>query len=80
VFDRTTTYFEIESEDEDDLRVSGNSKDERPDRPQVLIGMAVTKEGIPGPRFAAGTLRTTLRIRRSSARSKTTSGSGAFTA
>jgi len=28
-------------------RKYGNSKDHRPDRPQAVIGMAVTKEGIP---------------------------------
>jgi transposase len=45
LFDTTSTYFEIEAED--DLRRYGHSKDHRPDRPQVVVGMAVTKEGIP---------------------------------
>ena len=47
---------EDEEEDEDELdgevvakgfRAFGHSKDHRPDLPQVVIGMAVTKEGIP---------------------------------
>jgi Transposase DDE domain len=68
-FDTTSTYFEIETDeedlddedlDEDDrepvgdaslteagVRRLGHSKDHRPDRPQVVIGLAVTREGIP---------------------------------
>jgi transposase len=60
-FDTTSTYFETESadlDDEDDdqaagaggdgpLRRQGHSKDHRPDLPQVIIGLAVTREGIP---------------------------------
>jgi len=48
-FDTTSTYFEIEEEDEgeDGFRKRGHSKDERPDRPQAVIGLAVTREGIP---------------------------------
>jgi hypothetical protein len=53
-FDTTSTYFEIEEADELDgdsegeaLRRFGHSKDHRPDRPQVVIGLAVTREGIP---------------------------------
>jgi Transposase DDE domain len=53
-FDTTSTYFEIEEEDDsaDDpdseaLRRFGHSKDYRPDRPQVVIGLAVTRTGIP---------------------------------
>jgi transposase len=60
-FDTTSTYFETESadlDDEDDdqaagaggdgpLRRQGHSKDHRPDLPQVVIGLAVTREGIP---------------------------------
>jgi hypothetical protein len=45
LFDTTSTYFETEADD--GFRVFGNSKDHRPDLPQVVIGMAVTKEGIP---------------------------------
>ena len=60
-FDTTSTYFEVcvddpdeESDDEDQaaaaarqLRRLGHSKDHRPDLPQVVIGLAVTREGIP---------------------------------
>ncbi len=45
LFDTTSTYFE--TEDDDEFRRFGHSKDSRPDRPQVVIGLAVTKEGIP---------------------------------
>jgi hypothetical protein len=47
LFDTTSTYFEIPVEREDGFRVFGNSKDQRPDLPQVVVGFAVTKEGIP---------------------------------
>ncbi len=48
-FDTTSTYMEIEEEDGDKegMRRYGHSKDRRPDLPQVVIGLAVTKEGIP---------------------------------
>jgi hypothetical protein len=62
-FDTTSTYFETEPwEDLDDdevaagapagagegpLRRQGHSKDHRPDLPQVVLGLAVTREGIP---------------------------------
>lgn len=61
-FDTTSTYFELEPDedaaDEEDespgasaeegpLRRLGHSKDHRPDLPQVVIGLAVTREGIP---------------------------------
>ena len=46
-FDTTSTYLEMDEEDEDGLRKYGHSKDKRPDLPQVVIGLAVTKEGIP---------------------------------
>lgn len=48
-FDTTSTYFETEEEDEgeDALRRRGHSKDHRPDLPQVVIGLAVTRDGIP---------------------------------
>ena len=45
LFDTTSTYFE--TEDDDDFRRYGKSKDHRPDRPQTVIGLAVTREGIP---------------------------------
>jgi len=46
-FDTTSTYVETEEEDEGGLRRYGHSKDKRPDLPQIVIGLAVTKEGIP---------------------------------
>src|SRR5579875_1359622 len=45
--DTTATYFEVEAEDEEGIRRFGHSKDHRQDRPQVVIGLAVTKRGIP---------------------------------
>jgi transposase len=44
-FDTTSTYFE--TEDPDEFRKFGKSKDSRPDLPQIVIGLAVTREGIP---------------------------------
>ena len=44
-FDTTSTYFHTEEEDE--LRRRGHSKDERPGNPQVVIALAVTRQGIP---------------------------------
>jgi transposase len=52
-FDTTSVYFEVEDEDEGEegsdggLRRRGHSRDHRPDLPQALIGLAVTREGIP---------------------------------
>lgn len=51
-FDTTSTYFEVEEEDPDSdeqpgLRKRGHSKDHRPDLPQAVIGLAVTRDGIP---------------------------------
>jgi len=48
-FDTTSTYFERDAEEsgEDAFGVYGHSKDHRPDLPQIVIGLAVTKEGIP---------------------------------
>ena len=46
-FDTTSTYFEIDHNDEDNLKQYGYSKDKRGDLPQIVIGLAVTKEGIP---------------------------------
>jgi transposase len=60
--DTTTASFEIDGEDEDvagdagdqggddavaGLRKRGRSKDERPNQAQVVIGFAVTRDGIP---------------------------------
>jgi hypothetical protein len=57
-FDTTSTYFERDEPEQDlvdqdgnvirqAFRVRGHSKDHRPDLPQVVIGMAVTRTGIP---------------------------------
>jgi transposase len=49
-FDTTSTYFERDTEDPGDgggFRRYGHSKDHRPDLPQIVIGLAVTREGIP---------------------------------
>jgi transposase len=45
----TSTYFERDEEDggDDGFRRYGKSKDHRDDLPQVVIGLAVTREGIP---------------------------------
>jgi Transposase DDE domain len=47
-FDTTSTYFERDEEEPDGgFRRYGHSKDRRGDLPQVVIGLAVTREGIP---------------------------------
>ena len=60
-FDTTSTYFEVDVDEdagdeeesadepasEGPLRRLGHSKDHRPDLPQVVIGLAVTRAGIP---------------------------------
>ena len=53
-FDTTSTYFETDVADPGDgddavvgFRSYGKSKDHRPDLPQIVIGMAVTRTGIP---------------------------------
>jgi len=48
-FDTTSTYFERDEPEagEGAFRVYGHSKDHRPDLPQVVIGLAVTRTGIP---------------------------------
>jgi transposase len=43
--DTTSTYFE--TEEESDLKRRGYSKDHRDDLPQVIIGLAVSRSGIP---------------------------------
>ncbi|HYY81027.1 MAG TPA: IS1634 family transposase [Actinomycetes bacterium] len=45
LFDTTSTYFEVE--DDDGFRRYGHSKDHRDDRPQVVVGLAVTRQGLP---------------------------------
>ncbi len=54
-FDTTSTYFQRDTEDPDPdgedgtpgFRRYGHSKDHRKDLPQIVIGLAVTREGIP---------------------------------
>jgi hypothetical protein len=48
-FDTTSTYFERDEQEqgEEAFRRFGHSKDHRGDLPQIVIGLAVTKEGIP---------------------------------
>jgi transposase len=46
-FDTTNTYFEIDEPGPSDLKAFGKSKQKRDDLPQVTIGLAVTREGIP---------------------------------
>jgi Transposase DDE domain len=57
-FDTTSTYFERDTEDHDEpgegdgagragFRRYGKSKDHRDDLPQIVIGLAVTRTGIP---------------------------------
>ncbi len=54
-FDTTSTYFERDTQEAPTearpaggLRRYGHSKDSRPDLPQIIIGLAVTREGIGG--------------------------------
>jgi len=51
-YDTTSIYFEIEEEDENEeqkkgLRKRGYSKDHRSDLPQVIVGMAINRDGYP---------------------------------
>ena len=51
-FDTTSTYFETDTADPSGeasvgFRSYGKSKDHRPDLPQIIVGMAVTRSGIP---------------------------------
>jgi transposase len=43
--DTTSSFFQRDGED--GVRRLGHSKDHRPDLPQIVIGLAVTREGIP---------------------------------
>ena len=47
-YDTTSVYFETEEEDEGEgLRRWGHSKDYRPGAPQIVVGLAITREGLP---------------------------------
>ncbi len=43
----TSTYFEMDEWDDEDLKAPGHSKDSRPDLPQIVIALTVTGDGIP---------------------------------
>lgn len=49
LYDVTTLYFETFREDEDEqaLRKTGFSKDNKPQQPQIVIGLLVTPQGFP---------------------------------
>lgn len=44
-YDMTTLYFE--TSDEDDLRQTGFSKDGKPQKPQIFIGLLISAQGFP---------------------------------
>jgi transposase len=44
-YDVTSVYFEVRGDD--DFRRYGYSRDHRRDRPQVVVGLVMTKEGLP---------------------------------
>ena len=48
-YDTTSVHFEIDTEDpgQEGLRKWGHSKDHRPDAPQIVVGLAVTRDGLP---------------------------------
>lgn len=47
-YDTTSVYFETEEEDAGEgLRRWGHSKDYRPGAPQIVVGLAITREGLP---------------------------------
>jgi hypothetical protein len=47
-YDTTSVYFETEEEDEGEgLRRRGHSKDYRPGSPQIVVGLAITRQGLP---------------------------------
>ncbi|MEK9145830.1 MAG: IS1634 family transposase, partial [Elusimicrobiota bacterium] len=50
-YDVTSVYFEIDGPDPDEglstMRKWGYSRDHRPDRPQVVVGLVMTRSGIP---------------------------------
>jgi DDE family transposase len=49
LYDLTSTYFEVNASDlpEGSKRRHGYSRDKRPDRPQLVIALVVTPEGLP---------------------------------
>ena len=83
-FDTTSTYFEAEPDSRrgaSERRRSGrfgHSKDHRPDLPQIVIGLAVTREGIPVRVWVLA--RQHQRPDRDPARSRTTCAAGGWAA
>ena len=60
-YDTTSLYFEIDEEDPAGPRKRGYSKDGRGDVPQIVVGLAVTREGFPVRHwiFSGGTVDVT---------------------
>ena len=46
-YDVTTLYFETFKEDEEKFRKPGFSRDNKPNQPQIVIGLIVTRDGFP---------------------------------
>lgn len=49
-YDTTSVHFEVDDEDEegeDQLRLRGHSKNGRSDAPQMIVGLAMTRDGLP---------------------------------
>lgn len=46
-YDVTTLYFETFKEDSEDFKKTGFSKDNKPQQPQVVIGLVVNQDGYP---------------------------------
>jgi hypothetical protein len=63
LFDTTSTYFERDTEEtgDDGFRRYGHSKDNRDGLPRIVIGLALTKEGIPVRCCAGPAIPTTRR-------------------
>lgn len=51
LYDITSSYFEG---DEAELAAHGYSRDHRPDRPQIIIGVVTSKQGIPFAHYVFG--------------------------
>ena len=46
-YDTTSSYFESDSDQEEELRQYGYSRDHRPDCKQIVLGLAVDRDGLP---------------------------------
>jgi transposase len=54
-YDTTSTYFEGDGIDKEALKQYGHSKDHRPDRKQIKVGIVMSRDGIPiCPQIFAG--------------------------